>query len=166
MKIHFDRMGYYLPEDVDEQTRFMRNMHHMICQANPAWPANVDHARLYADFFNAVEAGHAPRPTKSAFAYAESFREWAKHKNLLQAYGDQRQLPGATQSKKPPTAAQIKAVYGACTSAELQESAANFTALLQLSPSLGQLPQFYQHRRALVNELSKRGLPVNPTLAK
>lgn len=62
--------------------------------------------------------------------------------------------------------AQIKAVYSADTTEGLETTHDAMVLLIQTDHQIANMPQFYEHRRALVNELTNRGKTINPILTR
>lgn len=160
MSEHFKLMGINLPDDKQAQRELIANYNKMICEKNPAFPANVDFVRTYHAFFSAIESGFVEKPLRSAFAYGQAFRDWARTADIANTYGVVR----LNQLQAPKSEISAEQLYRQSTDQQLQETQAGFVAMIETKSALLKSATTKALVIALIAEMKKRNLPIAKTL--
>lgn len=134
---------------------------------NPYHPRAVKFNVVLPSFFKAVKNGFCGDVYPNEASHLKAFASWIKTAKFAPKAPQKKQLrlvsPDETNPAKK-SEQNVSQVYATCSNSELQESHENMIRLIESSSKLAQLPQFFEHRRALVNELIKRGLSYDPVL--
>jgi len=156
-------MGWHssLPTNPEDRKIFLTSFFKAITEDNPYHPVDVPYNRTIPVFFKQIQNALIENVFPNEASHLKAFKSWVQYADF-----DRSKTPKPEKPKRQPTLADIKATYQAETSKSLIEQANNMATLIDMSPSLAESPQFYQHRRALVNELILRGLQYPSILNK
>lgn len=163
VKGHFIKMGWHssLPTNPEDRKIFLTSFFKALTEDNPYHPVDVPYNRTIPAFFKQIQSALIENVYPNEASHLKAFKSWVHYANF-----DKSKTAKSEEPKRLPTQADIKATYQAETSKSLIEQANHIANLIDMSPTLAELPQFYEHRRALVNELILRGLQYPSILNK